>query len=160
MQLKNISSKVTFLKVLQSLGILGVIVSVFVGLFLKFQEYQLMVSIVYWVILGPISLLLIIYPFLFYKRYLYCYNSDRVFIKRGVFFKYEIYVPIIQMQDIHLVSGPIMQLLGLDSVILSTAGSNHTISYLPKDDAKKMVEDVENFLKNKMKVSENNEEIL
>ena len=97
------------------------------------------------------------FPFMVYNRYSYAYNDKRIVIKKGVIFKYEIIVPVCQIQDLHLLQGPLMQLLKLQSIEISTAGSNYTINGLEYSVAKKMVEDLENNLNARIEEIKNEE---
>lgn len=98
-----------------------------------------------------------VFPSMIYNRYSYAYNDKRIVIKKGVIFKYEIIVPVCQIQDLHLLQGPLMQLLKLQSIEISTAGSNYTINGLEYSVAKKMVEDLENNLNARIEEIKNEE---
>ncbi len=97
------------------------------------------------------------FPFMVYNRYSYAYNDKRIVIKKGVIFKYEIIIPVCQIQDLHLLQGPLMQLMKLQSVEISTAGSNYTINGLIYDDAKKMVDELEKNLNKRIEELKNEE---
>lgn len=97
------------------------------------------------------------FPFMVYNRYSYAYNDKRIVIKKGVIFKYEIIIPVCQIQDLHLLQGPLMQLMKLQSVEISTAGSNYTINGLMYDDAKKMVDELEKNLNKRIEELKNEE---
>lgn len=97
------------------------------------------------------------FPAMVYNRYSYAYNDKRIVIKKGVIFKYEIIIPVCQIQDLHLLQGPLMQLMKLQSVEISTAGSNYTINGLQYDVAKKMVDDLENNLNARIEEIKNEE---
>ena len=97
------------------------------------------------------------FPFMVYNRYSYAYNDKRIVIKKGVLFKYEIIIPVCQIQDLHLLQGPLMQLMKLQSVEISTAGSNYTINGLTYDDAKKMVDELEKNLNKRIEELKNEE---
>ena len=97
------------------------------------------------------------FPFMVYNRYSYAYNDKRIVIKKGVLFKYEIIIPVCQIQDLHLLQGPLMQLMKLQSVEISTAGSNYTINGLIYDDAKKMVDELEKNLNKRIEELKNEE---
>ena len=103
------------------------------------------------------SFLCFVLPVMIYNRYTYAYNNDRVIIRKGVIFKYEIIIPVCQIQDLHLMQGPLMQIMKLQSIEISTAGSNYTISGIQYDDAKKMVEDLEENLNKRIGEIKNEE---
>ena len=98
-----------------------------------------------------------VFPFMVYNRYSYAYSDKRIVIKKGVIFKYEIIIPVCQIQDLHLLQGPFMQILKLQSVEISTAGSNYTINGLKYNDAKKMVDELENYLNKRIEEMKNEE---
>ena len=102
--------------------------------------------------------LLIIWPFLKYKLYSFGYDDKRIAINYGVLFRHRVIVPISQIQDLHTYNGPIMSLMGLSGVIISTAGSNFSISGMLNCDALEMVNQLETLL-NKRLDGDLNEEI-
>lgn len=124
---------------------------------------QLIDGIIMPLLIAEIILMLIIgffcfiFPSMVYKRYSYAYNDKRIVIRKGVIFKYEIIIPVCQIQDLHLLQGPLMQLMKLQSVEISTAGSNYTINGLQYDTAKKMVDDLENNLNKRIEELKNEE---
>ena len=102
--------------------------------------------------------LLIIWPFLKYKLYSFGYDDKRIAINYGVLFRHRVIVPIRQIQDLHTYNGPIMSLMGLSGIIVSTAGSNFSISGMLNCDALEMVNQLETLL-NKRLDGDLNEEI-
>ena len=101
--------------------------------------------------------LLIIFPFLKYYFYKFGYNDKKIVIHFGVIFKHRVVIPVCQIQDLHLYQGPLMSILKLNSVIISTAGSNFSISGLDKMTAEKMVEDLEKYLQTRIEELKNEE---
>lgn len=94
--------------------------------------------------------LLIIWPFLKYNNYSYGFDDKRIYLNYGVIFKHKILVPIRQIQDLHLYNGPIMSMLDLSGVIISTAGSNFTIAGLLKNNAEEMIKELEVLLNERL----------
>ena len=90
------------------------------------------------------------YPSLLYRSYSYYYNDDRIIINKGVFFKHHIVVPVCQIQDLHIYEGPLMQIMKLDGIIISTAGSNYIIKGLSRKDSEKMIESLEANLRKRL----------
>ncbi len=88
----------------------------------------------------------ICYPMLRYNCYSYGYDEKRIIIKKGVIFKRYIIIPICQIQDLHLVQGPLMLMFKISTIVISTAGSDHIIKGLDSELAKKMVEEFESDL--------------
>ena len=75
----------------------------------------------------PILLLVcfvLIMPVLRYKMYAWGYDDKRIVVKQGVIFRERVVIPVCQIQDLHRTQGPIMMILGLSDVTISTAGSN------------------------------------
>lgn len=105
-----------------------------------------------------IIILLMIWPFLKYKMYSFGYDDKRIAINFGVIFRHKVIIPIRQIQDLHTYNGPIMSLMGLSGVIISTAGSNFEIAGMLNADATNMVNDLEALL-NKRLDGDDNEEI-
>lgn len=96
-------------------------------------------------------------PVMKYNRYTYAYNEKRIIIKKGVIFKYEIIIPVCQIQDLHLLQGPLMQIMKLQAIEISTAGSNYSISGIEFEQAKKMVDDLEECLNKRIEEIKNEE---
>ncbi len=102
-------------------------------------------------------ILLMVWPFLKYKLYSFGYDDKRISINYGVIFRHKVIVPIRQIQDLHTYNGPIMSLMGLSGVIISTAGSNFSIAGMLNDDATNMVNDLEALLNKRLDGDENEE---
>lgn len=70
----------------------------------------------------------------------YCYEINETFIytKKGYFTISEAYLPIERLQKVELTSNPLMRLFQLKSILLMSAGSSLTISYLKNDEADKL----------------------
>lgn len=103
-------------------------------------------------------IILLVWPFLKYKLYSFGYDDKRIAICYGVIFRHHVIVPIRQIQDLHTYNGPIMSLMGLSGVIISTAGSNFSIAGMLNDDATNMVNELEVLLNNRLD-GDNNEEV-
>lgn len=108
---------------------------------------------------GVLLLLLIVFPFIKYHFYSYGFNEKHVVINYGVIFKHRITIPVCQIQDLHIVEGPLMMLFGLSGIIFSTAGSNFTLPAIEKANAKQMVSAIEEYLITRVK-EKSNEEVL
>ena len=107
---------------------------------------------------GLVALLVIafclIWPFLSYHFYEYNYDETKIFINYGVIFRHKILIPVRQIQDLHLYNGPLMQLFKLSGIIISTAGSNFTLSGISKEEANSMIFDLENKLESRLDCDE------
>ena len=74
----------------------------------------------------------------------------RIIIKKGVIFKSKVVLPVRQIQDLHVYEGPIMMILGLGGVSVSTAGSSFNIACLNKLQANEMVDALEEHLNDRL----------
>lgn len=98
---------------------------------------------------------LVIWPSLWYNRYLYGYDEKRIFICYGVIFRHRVTIPVCQIQDIHYFEGPIMMAFKLGRVMLSTAGSNFALDGLDKNTAQTMIAEVEEYLRRRVEENGN-----
>lgn len=108
----------------------------------------------------PVFILLgftLIMPVLRYKMYAWGYDDKRIVVKEGVIFRHRVVIPICQIQDLHREQGPIMMLLKLSDVTISTAGSNFDISTLTTDEADSMIDDLEEKLEVRIEEQKNEE---
>ena len=97
----------------------------------------------------PILLLLcvtLIMPALRYQMYTWGYDDMRIAVKQGVIFRRRVVIPVCQIQDLHRTQGPLMLLLGLSGVTISTAGSNFDISTLTTEEADQLIDALEQNL--------------
>ena len=101
----------------------------------------------------PVILLLgitLIMPALRYKMYAWGYDDKRIIVKQGVIFKRRVVIPVCQIQDLHRTQGPLMMILKLSDVTISTAGSNFDISTLTTDEADRMIDELEHNLETRI----------
>lgn len=97
----------------------------------------------------PAALLLaiaLILPALRYKMYAWGYDDKRIIVKEGVIFRKRVVIPVCQIQDLHRTQGPLMMMLKLSGVTISTAGSNFNISTLTTAEADRMIDELERNL--------------
>jgi len=104
------------------------------------------IGIPVFLILGVILIL----PALRYKMYAWGYDEKRIIVKQGVIFKKRVVIPVCQIQDLHRTQGPLMMMLKLSDVTISTAGSNFDISTLTTDEADKMIDELERNLEKRI----------
>lgn len=118
------------------------------------EEYRL----AYFIAIGGIDfivfVLFIIWPSLKYKYLTYQYDEEKIIIKKGVIFRSETIIPIIQIQDINTFQGPIMMIFKLKSLLISTAGSNKFFTGLSDEEATKMIYEIENSIYYRKKKNE------
>ncbi len=101
----------------------------------------------------PIAILLaitLIMPALRYKMYAWGYDDKRIVVKQGVIFRQRVVIPVCQIQDLHRTQGPLMMMLKLGGVTISTAGSNFDISTLTTDEADRMIDELERHLETRI----------
>lgn len=108
----------------------------------------------------PVALLLgftLIMPALRYQMYAWGYDDKRIIVKQGVIFRKRVVIPICQIQDLHRTQGPLMMLLKLSGVTISTAGSNFDISTLTTEEADAMIDELERNLEARIEERKNEE---
>ncbi len=105
-----------------------------------------------------VAVLLLIFPSLSYKNYSYGYDDKRFTVKSGVIFRHTITAPVCQIQDLHFYEGPVMRLLGIGKIMLSTGGSNFELVGLDKATAQTVIEELEEKLRRR--IEEKNNETL
>jgi len=108
----------------------------------------------------PVFLLLcvtLIVPALRYKMYAWGYDDKRIIVKQGVIFRQRVVIPVCQIQDLHRTQGPLMMMLGLSGVTISTAGSNFDISTLTTDEADRLIDALEQNLEARVEELKNEE---
>ncbi len=108
----------------------------------------------------PTALLLgitLIMPALRYKMYAWGYDDKRIIVKQGVIFRQRVVIPVCQIQDLHRTQGPLMMMLNLSGVTISTAGSNFDISTLTTDEADRMIDELERNLETRIEELKNEE---
>ena len=108
----------------------------------------------------PVILLLciiLIMPALRYKMYAWGYDDKRIVVKQGVIFRHRVVIPVCQIQDLHRTQGPLMMMLGLSGVTISTAGSNFGISTLTTDEADRLIDALEQNLEARVEELKNEE---
>jgi len=97
----------------------------------------------------PVLLLIcvtLIMPALRYQMYAWGYDDKRIIVKQGVIFRRRAVIPVCQIQDLHRTQGPLMMMLKLSGVTISTAGSNFEISTLTTAEADRMIDELEHNL--------------
>ncbi len=142
-----------------ALALVGVAVSVFVILLTTEVPSNVMLAVSFSVGIPVILLLciILILPVLRYKMYAWGYDDKRITVKQGVIFRQRVVIPVCQIQDLHRIQGPIMMILGLSGVTISTAGSNFDISTLTTDEADHLIDALEQSLEARVEELKNEE---
>lgn len=102
-------------------------------------------------------LVALIYPFLNYHFYSYGFDEKRVYIQKGIIFRHQIVIPICQIQDLHLEQGPIMLMMKMCSLNISTAGCNHLISGIDKSKCEKIIKELTTYLEERIEALNDDE---
>ncbi len=103
--------------------------------------------------------LILVLPYFRYSLYRYGFDEKRIVVEHGVIFRHRATIPVCQIQDLHRFEGPIMMLMKLSGVTISTAGSNFNLACLSHADADAMVEALEGYLEKRVE-EKADEEIL
>lgn len=161
MELKKLDKRVLKLWYIRAaigaLALIGVFVSVTAVLIATGAPSNGMLA----VLLGvgiPVVLLLcltLIMPALRYKMYAWGYDNKRIIVKQGVIFRQRVVIPVCQIQDLHRTQGPLMMMLKLSGVTISTAGSNFDISTLTTAEADLLIDTLEQNLETRVEELKN-----
>ena len=142
-----------------ALALIGVAISVLGILLVTEAPRNVMLAVLLSVGI-PVLLLLcivLIMPALRYKMYAWGYDDKRIVVKQGVIFRQRVVIPVCQIQDLHRTQGPIMMMLKLSGVTISTAGSNFDISTLTTDEADRLIDTLEQNLETRVEELKNEE---
>ena len=152
MELKKLAKSVLKLWYIRAafiaLALIGVLASAAVILFAAGASSSVKLAVLLAVGI-PVLLLLsltLALPALRYKMYAWGYDEKQIVVKQGVIFRHRAVIPVCQIQDLHRTQGPIMMMLGLSGVTISTAGSNFDISTLESDEADRLIDALEHNL--------------
>jgi len=142
-----------------ALALVGVVISVLAILLATEAESNVMLTVSLSVGI-PVLLILciiLIMPVLRYKMYAWGYDDKRIVVKQGVIFRQRVVIPVCQIQDLHRTQGPIMMMLKLSGVTISTAGSNFDISTLTTEEADCLIDALEQNLEIRVEELKNEE---
>ena len=131
-----------------SLALLGVFISATVILNITGAQSDVTLAVLLGVGVPVVLLLCFIFimPVLRFRMYEWGYDDKRIIVKQGVIFRQRVVIPICQIQDLHRTQGPIMMILKLSGVTISTAGSNFDISTLTTLEADSLIDALEKNL--------------
>ena len=121
------------------------------------ENVRLAVSLAAGISVALLLAFVLVMPALRYKMYSWGYDEERIVVKEGVIFRKRVVIPVYQIQDLHRIQGPIMMMLKLSDVTVSTAGSNFDISTLTTEQADKMIDELERNLKARVEEHKNEE---
>lgn len=86
--------------------------------------------ILIWVAYALITVYLVFGPAVYYARYRYRINEDRIDIRRGILIISHTVVPTERVHQFEVARGPINNLLKLADVTITTSGGTANIQYL------------------------------
>ena len=92
------------------------------------------------------TLYLLIEPQVFYRRYRYRLDDDKVEIRRGIITITHSLVPIERIHQVEVAKGPINRMFGLANVIITTAGGVATVEYLDEDAAESIASKLNEYV--------------
>ncbi len=163
MELKKLDKSVLKLWYIRAVIVALVLVGVFTSAAVILNVTGASSDVTLAVLLGigiPVVLLLgltLILPALRYNMYAWGYDDKRIIVKQGVIFRQRVVIPVCQIQDLHRTQGPLMMMLKLSGVTISTAGSNFDISTLTTDEADRMIDELERNLEARIEELRNEE---
>ncbi|MBE6608937.1 MAG: hypothetical protein E7633_10340 [Ruminococcaceae bacterium] len=163
MELKKLNKSVLKLWYIRATIVSLALISAFTSLIIVLAASGAPKNVLFAVSLGsgiPVALLLafiIVLPVLRYKMYAWGYDDKRIIVKQGVIFRRRVVIPVCQIQDLHRIQGPIMMMLKLSGVTISTAGSNFDISTLTTEEADRMIDVLEQSLEVRIEELKNEE---
>lgn len=152
MQYKKLNQKARAIWLIRNIIIVLVLLVLFLFFYINIlsKDVNEIVNIILIILFSITELLFIIWPFLYFNNYSYGYDDKRIVINYGVIFKHHIIVPVRQLQDLHLYATPLMLIFKIDGMIISTAGSNFSITGIKKDDGEVMINDFEKMLNERL----------
>lgn len=95
-----------------------------------FKGYEVLIRVAVVLILTVCITYLLTSPVVFYRRYRYRIDEEKLDIRSGVISIVHTMVPIERIHQVEVVRGPINRIFGLSSVVMTTAGGRVTIQYL------------------------------
>ena len=102
-----------------------------------------------------ITAFVLIMPILRFNAYAWGCDDKRIVVKEGVIFKKRVVIPICQIQDLHRIQGPLMMIMKVSGVTISTAGSNFDISTLTTEEADCLIDELERRLEARVEEQRN-----
>lgn len=110
--------------------LLAAIVSFRDEIFAEFVDIGMLCLLAAYVLCG---IYLIVEPTVYYKRYRYKMDDDKVEVRKGIITIKHDMVPIERVHQVKVSKGPIERHYGLADVLVTTAGGTVSLSYLRED---------------------------
>ena len=160
MELKKLDKRVLKLWYVRAsigaIALIGVIVSLVLILALTGgSDAILPVMLAVGVPVMLITAFVLIMPILRFNAYAWGCDDKRIVVKEGVIFKKRVVIPICQIQDLHRIQGPLMMIMKVSGVTISTAGSNFDISTLTTEEADCLIDELERRLEARVEEQRN-----
>lgn len=104
------------------------------------------------IIIAVVALIYIaIAPPIYYRHYRYMVTNEKIDIRRGIIILRRILVPIERIHQVEITRGPINNALGLADIEVTTAGGTVTIEFLDNDEAERIAETLNEFIRSMIK---------
>lgn len=110
------------------------------------KNHMTWVNSISFIIIGLTFISAYIEPFFEYKQWSYRITEEEIFFNEGIFFKNNVTIPIVRIQNINLSEGPINRRFNLADIEIGTAGGSYTIPNIDKEE----VEKIREFLRKKI----------
>ncbi len=134
---------------------IGSIIALSIMTFIVFMTYRYTLS--YYEVTGTqvilmvavyvlIATYLIFGPFVYYARYRYRINEDRIDIRRGIFIISHTVIPVERIHQLEVARGPINNLFKLADVTITTAGGIAKIQFLDLLVAEKTADSLNEYI--------------
>jgi hypothetical protein len=123
-----------YLRIIRWIGlavcvIFAAVWSVVLGVYFSVQWYW---GALAWVLLLALFFLILnAYLKRWYQNYSYQLNDEKLAIKRGVFWRHHISVPVSRVQHVDVNSGPLDRRYHLAKLVVNTAGTHYAQTSLP-----------------------------
>lgn len=95
-----------------------------------FEEYAGPVRLVSMILLAVVAIYLLVSPIVFYRRYRYRLDDEKLEIRREIITIRHILVPVERIHQVEVVRGPINRMFGLSDVVVTTAGGTVKVQFL------------------------------
>ncbi|NLL94190.1 MAG: PH domain-containing protein [Thermoplasmatales archaeon] len=101
--------------------------------YVRWTTYAILAIVAAYLVLGPV---------IYYRRYRYIIDGDKVDVRKGIIFIRRSLTPIERIHQVDVSRGPILSMLGLANVTITTAGGVASLSYLEIPEAERVAEEL------------------
>lgn len=99
-----------------------------------------------WIAFVLITIYLVFGPAVYYARYRYRINEDRIDIRKGIFVISHIVVPTERVHQLEVARGPVNNLFKLADVTITTSGGTANIQYLDMYVAEEIADNLNEYI--------------